>query len=138
MHIVHELGQLLGTIVFSDSLGGFTYGMLAQFTGQDKTYSSLNLFARDSAAFIVASQFAALMGDAFKNIIHKAIHNGHSLLANVDFWMALAKNFEDVAAVTFMARAFATALGGRGLLNGRLGWCLSGGLLFSFGGHVGW
>ncbi len=131
----HRRDRLLGTVVLGNGLGGLRDGVLAQLSGEDEAHGSLHLLARDGAALVVGGQLAALMGDALKDVIDKAVHDGHGLLGDVDIGVALTEHLEDVAAVRLMARALATSLGGGGLLNGRLGGGLASGLLLSFGSH---
>lgn len=110
--------------------------MLAQLTREDQTNGSLDLFAGDGRTLVVSGQLAALVGNALKDVIDEAVHDGHSLLGDVNLGVALAEDFEDVAAVGLMARTLAVLARRRGFLNGALSGSLSGGLLFSFRGHV--
>lgn len=127
--------NLLGTIVFGNSLGSLRDGVLAQLTREDQADGSLDLLAGDGGTLVVGGQLAALMGNALEDVIDKAVHNGHGLLRDVNLGVALAEDFEDIAAVGFMARTLTVLAGRGGLLDGALGGSLSGGLLFSFRGH---
>lgn len=110
--------------------------MLSKLTGEDETNSSLDFFGADGGTLVVGSNLAGLRGSALKDIIDKAVHDGHGLLGDVDFRVALTEDLEDVRRVRLMTRLATLSSGGVGLLNSRLGGGLTGGLLFSFRGHL--
>ena len=131
------LANLLGTIVLGNSLGGLRNGVLGKLSGEDQTNGGLDFLGGDGGALVVSGQLARLSGNALEDVIDEGVHDAHGLLADVDLRVALTEHLEDVAGVGFMAGALAVAaLGGGGLLNGRLSRCLASGLLFSFGGHL--
>lgn len=109
--------------------------MLGKLTGEDEADSSLDFFGADGGALVVGSDLAGLRSSALKDIIDEAVHDGHSLLGDVDFRVALTEDLEDVRRVRLMTRLAALSSGGVGLLNSRLSGSLTGGLLFSFRGH---
>lgn len=110
--------------------------MLGELTGEDETDRGLDLLGRDGGTLVVSGNLAGLTGNTLENVIDKAVHNGHSLLGDVDFRVALTEDLEDVAAVAFVARATTLTSTRGSLLCGLLGGSLTSGLLLSFGGHV--
>lgn len=110
--------------------------MLGKLTRQDQANGSLDLLGRDGGALVVGSNLAGLGGNPLKDVVDKAVHDGHGLLGDVHLRVALTQDLKDVGRVGLMARATALAGGRRGLLHSRLGGGLTGRLLLSFGGHV--
>lgn len=127
--------DLLGTIVLGNGLGSLRNGVLGQLTGEDKADSSLDFLAGNGGTLVVSGELARLVGNALKNVIDKAVHDGHGLLGDVDGGMAQAEDLEDIAAVGLVAAALASLFSTGSLLDSALSGGLAGGLLFSFGGH---
>lgn len=109
--------------------------MLGELTRKDETDSSLDLLGRNGRALVVSSNLAGLSGNTLENVIDKAVHDGHSLLGDVDLRVTLTEDLEDVAAVAFVAGATTLTSTRGSLLCGLLGGSLTSGLLLSFRGH---
>lgn len=135
LRIFYTQARLLGTIILGNSLDTIRNGMLGQLSGKDKSDGSLNLFAANGGSLVVGSNLASLAGSTFKDIINKAVHDGHGLLGDVHIGMALAQNLENVGRVGFVTGATTLSGSTRGLLDGGFGGSFTGRLLFSFGGH---
>ena len=73
--------------------------MLGQFTGQQKTDCSLDLSAGDGGPLVVVGQTGSLSGNAFKDVIDKAVHDGHGLAGDSSIRMNLLQHFVDVNGV---------------------------------------
>ena len=118
------VGRLLGRRVFGDSLGTFGDGVLGQFTGQQQTNGGLDLSARDGGATVVVSQTGSFGGDAFEDVVDKAVHDGHGLARDTGVGVDLFQHFVDVDAVRLPPPALlllVTSTGGFRLGNGLLG-----------------
>jgi len=66
-------------LVLSDGLGALGHGVLGQFTGQEKTDSSLDVSARDGAALVVMRQTRGFCGDALEDVVDERVHDAHGL-----------------------------------------------------------
>ena len=65
---------------FSHSFGSLTNGMLAQFSRQDKSDSSLDLLGCESWLLVIPSNGAGLLHDLVEDVSHKTVHNTHASL----------------------------------------------------------
>ena len=93
--------------------------MLGQLTREQQPDCGLDLSARDGGAFVVVSQARGLRGDALKDVIDEAVHDGHGLAGNASVGVYLLQHLVDVDGV--------------GLLSGLLaGLLLVGGCSWSF------
>jgi len=98
--------------------------VLGQFTGQEKTDSSLDLSGGDGAPPVVVSQSGGLSSDALEDVIHKGVHDGHGLGADPGIRVDLLQHFVDVDRVGFPPPPLLLLLarpGGLSLAGGLLG-----------------
>ena len=124
--------HLLGRSVFGDGLGALRDGVLGQFTRQQKAYSCLDFPRGDGGTLVVVSKTRCFSCNAFKDVIHERVHDGHSLGGNTSVRVDLLEHLVDVNAVGFLPPAFLllVALG-----DGLLGLAS---LLGSLSGGFGW
>ena len=121
---------LLGGSVFGDGLGALRHSVLGQFTGQEKTDSSLDLPGGDGGTLVVVGQTAGFGGNALEDVVDEGVHDGHGLGGDTSVGVNLLQDLVDVDAVAFLPLAFLLLIAlGDGLLGlaGLLG-SLSGGL----------
>ncbi len=107
--------------------------MLGQFSRQNETNRSLDLARRQGGSLVVGSKLGGLSGNTLKDVIDKAVHDVHGLVADSNLWVNLLQDLVDVAAVGLGSALLALADGS----FGSLGWGFSG---WGFGGfwwHVG-
>ena len=112
MEAVHKEGKLATRCVFGDSFGAFTDSMLGQLSGQKETDGCLDFTRRDGVSLVLVSQTRGFSCDALEDIVHEAVHDGHSLTADTDIGMHLLEDFVDVDAVALFA--LSSSLGSRG------------------------
>lgn len=120
-----EAHRLLAARVLRDSLGAFADGVLGQLAWQQETDGSLDLSAGDGGALVVVSQAAGLTGDALKDVVDEAVHDGHGLAADTSVRMDLLQHLVDVDGIRLPPASVALLLVTRGTRLGR-------GLLRSF------
>jgi hypothetical protein len=87
------------------SLSAFTNGVFGQLTRQQQSHTSLDFPASDGATLVIVSQPAGLVGNSFKDIIDKRVHNAHGLSRNPRIRVYLAKNFIDVDGIALLPPA---------------------------------
>lgn len=92
--------HLLGGGVLRDGLGALRYGMLGQFPRQEEPDGSLNFPRCNSGSLIVMRQTGCFRGDSFKDVIDKAVHDGHCLAGDACVRVNL---FEDLVNVDSIA-----------------------------------
>ena len=126
-------GNLLGRSVLGDSLGALRDGVLGQFTREEEADSSLDLPGGDGRPLVVVGKAGSFGSNAFEDVIHEGVHDGHSLGGDTSVGVDLLEHLVDVDAVGFLPPALLllVALGDRFLgLTGLLG-----GLSGSLGRH---
>ena len=106
--------------------------MLGQFTGQEKTYSSLDLSAGDGGTSVVVSQTGSLSSNTLEDVIHKRVHDGHSLAGDTCVRVNLLHHFVDVDSIALPPPPVALLVPTTCSLG------LAGGLLCSFGCWFRW
>ena len=125
--------SLLAAGVFGDGFGSFTDSVLGQFSWQQKTDSCLDLPRCDGRSLIVVSETGSLGGNSFKNVVDKAVHDGHCLAGNTSVWVDLSQDFVDVDGIGFppspLPFLVTASTGSFGLGNGLFG---------SFGSNLWW
>ncbi len=94
-----QLRCLLGAGVLGDSLGSLRNGMLGQLTGQEQTDSSLDFSACDGGPPVVVGQTGCLGSNALKDVVDKAVHDGHGLAGDTSVRVHLLQHFVDVDGV---------------------------------------
>ena len=124
------IGSLLGTGVFSDSLGTFRNGVFCQFTRKKKSNSGLDFSRADGASFIVVGQSRGFSGDSFEDVVNETVHDGHSFGADSGVWVNLFQYLVNVDAERFLSLCSPSLLlvAWRGLFDsffGSFGWCHS-------------
>lgn len=112
--------------------------MLGKFTGQEKTDSCLNFSAGDCGTLVVMGKSGCFSSNSLKNIVHKAVHDGHSLARDTGVGVNLFQHFINVDSIgfppppPFLLVPSSLGLGLGGGLFGPLGArCL-------FGWHIKW
>ena len=73
--------------------------MLGQFTGEEKSDSGLDLSGGDCGPLVVVGQTGSLSCDSLKDVVDKAVHDGHSLAGNTSVGVDLFQHLVDVDAV---------------------------------------
>ena len=96
-----KMTSLLAAGVFGDSLGAFADGVLGEFTGQEQTYSCLDLSACDGGSLVVVGESWCLSSDPLEDVIHEAVHDGHGFAGDASVWVHLLQYFVDVDRVGF-------------------------------------
>ena len=124
--------HLLGGGVLGDGLGALRDGMLGQFTREEETDSCLDLPGGDGGALVVVCKARGFGCNAFEDVIHERVHDGHSLGGDTSVGVDLLEHLVDVDAVGFLPPALLLLVS---LGNGLLGLA---GLLGSFTGGFGW
>jgi len=102
--------QLLGAGVLCDGLGALRHCVLSQFSGQKKTDGSLDLPGGYGRPLVVMGQLARLSSDPLEQVIHKGVHDGHSLRGNSSVGMNLLQNLIDVDGIGLLPLAFSLLL----------------------------
>ena len=90
---------LLAAGVFGDSLGTLGDCVFCQFSGQEETYSCLDLPTGDGRSLVVVSESGGLGSDSLEDIVDKAVHDAHSLAGNTGVWVHLFQDFVDVDSI---------------------------------------
>ena len=97
--------------------------MLGQLTGQEKTDGSLNFPGSDGRAAVVVGETRGLGGNALKDVVDKAVHDGHGFGGNSSVGVNLLQHLVDVDGVALPPPPPPL------LVTGTLGLRLGGGLL---------
>ena len=118
-------GELLAAGVLGHSLGPFTDGVLAQFSGQVETDGRLDLAAGDRVFLVVVSQSGSLGGDPLEDVVDERVHDAHGLAGDASVGVNLLQNLVDVDGVALLAVLSPLLLARRLGLGG-------GGFLFAF------
>ena len=71
--------HLLGRGVLGDGLGALRDGVLGQFTRKEEADCCLDLPGGDGGSLVVVSQTRGFSSNAFKDVIHERVHDGHGL-----------------------------------------------------------
>lgn len=88
--------NLLGTIVLSNSLGGLRNGVLGKLSWEDKTDGSLDFFGGDGGSLVVGGETAGFRSGTLEDVVNERVHDGHGTLGDVDFWVTLSEDLENV------------------------------------------
>ncbi len=123
--------RLLAAGVLGHGLGALADGVLGQLTWQQETHGGLDLPAGDGGPLVVVGQARGLGGDSLKDIVDKAVHDGHGLAADTGVGVHLLQHLVDVDSVAFLPLALTL------LVAGTNGLSLAG-LLGAFGADFGW
>ena len=123
---------LLRASVLGDSLGALRHGVLGKFTREEETDSSLDFPGGDGGTLVVVSKAGSFCSNAFEDVIHERVHDGHSLGGNTSVGVDLLEHFVNVDAVALLPPAFLLLVA---LCNGLLGLT---GLLGGLSGGLGW
>ena len=124
--------SLLAAGVLGDSLGSLRDGVLGQFTGQEKTDSSLDLSASDGGTLVVVGQAGGFGGNSLEDVVDERIHDAHGLAGNAGIGVHLLQDFVDVNGIGFPPPPALF------LVPSSLGLGLSGGFLGSFRSDFRW
>ena len=103
--------------------------MFGQLTRQQETDSGLHLAGSDGGALVVLRQTRGLGGDAFEDVVHERVHDGHGLRRHAGVGVHLLQHLVDVdregllalAAALLLVRGTDGFLGLAGLLHGFAG-----------------
>jgi len=93
---------LLGRGVLSDCLGSFRNSVLRQFTRQKETHSCLNFPRGDGGTLVVVRQTGSFSSNPLKNVVHKAVHDGHGFPRNASVRVNLLQDLVDVDPVALL------------------------------------
>lgn len=104
---------LLGAGVLGDGFRTLADGVLCQLAGQEQTYRSLDLPGRDGRPLVVMGQAGCLGGDALKDVVDEAVHDGHRLGGDSGVGVNLFQHLVYVDGITFLPPAllFLVSLG---------------------------
>lgn len=75
--------------------------MLGQFTGEEETDSCLDLPTGDGGPLVVVGKTGSLGSDSLKDVVDKAVHDGHGLAGHTSVGVDLFQHLVDVDAVGF-------------------------------------
>lgn len=78
--------------VFGDSLCALRDSVLGQFTGQEKTDSSLDLSRGDCRALVVLSQASRFARNTLEDVVNERIHDAHGLRRDASVRVNLLEN----------------------------------------------
>jgi hypothetical protein len=95
--------DLLGAGVFCDGLGALGDSVLGQFTGKEKTDSSLDLPGSDGGPLVVVGQARCFGSNALKNVVDKRVHDAHGLGGDTGVRVDLFQHLVDVDGVRFLS-----------------------------------
>ena len=113
---------LLGGSVLGDGLGALRNGVLGQFTRQQKTDRGLDFPRRDGRSLVVMRKTRRFGGNTLENVVHKRVHDRHSLARDSSIGVNLLQHLVDVDAERFLPRpAFLLFVRGTDILLGLTG-----------------
>ena len=110
--------------------------MLGQFTRKNESDRGLDFTRADGGSLVVGSESGCLFSDTFKDVIDKAVHDGHGLVGDTSVRVDLLEDLVDVGVEGFLS-GLSLSLDGGGFLClfSSLGRCLSGRFLSSSRSH---
>jgi hypothetical protein len=73
--------------------------MLCKLSRKHESYSGLDLAGGKGGLLVVGSQLASFGSDAFKYVIDKGVHDGHSLLGDTGIGVNLLQHLVDIRRV---------------------------------------
>ena len=126
--------DLLGGSVLGDGFGALRYGVLGQFSGEEKSDSGLDFPRGDGGPLVVVGQTGSFSSNALEDVVDKGVHDAHGLGGDTGIGVHLFQDLVDVDGIGFLALAV--------LLLGVLGdglsglSCLLGGFSRYFWRHV--
>lgn len=106
--------------------------MLGELAGQQQTDGRLDFAARYRRTSVVVSETRGFGSDAFEDIVHKAVHDRHSLAADARVGVDLLEHLVDVDGVALPSSPLAL------LVSGAHCFRLAGGLFRSLAGWLRW
>ena len=122
-----EARELLAAGVLGHSLGPFTDGVFAQFSGQVEANGSLDLAAGDRVLLVVVSQSGGLGGNTLEDVVDEGVHDAHGLAGDASVGVNLLQDLVDIDGVALLSvlppflHARGLGLDGRSLLLPFLG-----------------
>jgi hypothetical protein len=120
--------DLFRASVLRDGLGALRYGVFSQLSREKKPHRSLDLSAGNGRSLVVVSQTRRLVGDAFEDVVDKAVHDRHGFATDAGIGVNLTQHFVNVDTVRFLSLLPPFLVGGRlflslcGLLNSFTRW----------------
>ena len=126
--------SLLGAGVLGDGLGALTDGVLGQLSREKQTHGSLDFSAGDGGSPVVVGKTAGLGSDSLKDIVDKAVHDGHGLAGDPSVRVDLLQNLVHVDGIALLPPPLALLVPRTGCFS--LRGCLFGSLGAWFGRHV--
>ncbi len=121
-----QANDLLAAGVLGHSLGSLRHSVLGQLTREQETDSGLDFTAGDGGAVVVVGQTGGLSSNALKDVVDKAVHDGHGLAGDTSVGVHLLQHLVDVDGVRLPPPPLPLLVPGTGGLS------LGGGLLGSF------
>lgn len=100
--MVRKTHSLLGRGVLGDGFCSLRNSVLGQFSGEEKTDSSLDFPRSDGGTLVVVSETGSLCSNPLEDIIHKAVHDGHSLARDTSIRVNLLQDLVDVNPVALL------------------------------------
>ena len=82
-------------------LSPFRVGTLGQFFGQQQSHCALDLRNIDGCSLVVVGESRGFSSDSIEHVVHKAVHDWHSLGADSSLGVNLLQHFVDVERVGF-------------------------------------
>jgi len=108
---------LLAAGVLGDGLGALTDSVLGELTGEKQTHSGLDLATGDGGTLVVVSQTGGLSSDSLKDIVDKAVHDGHSFAADASVGVHLLQHLVDVDGIALLPLLSSFLVAGAGCLG---------------------
>ena len=93
---------LLAAGVLGHSLGALTDSMLGQLTREQQTHSGLDLAAGDGGALVVVGQSGGFGSDPLKDVVDKAVHDGHGLATDASVRVHLLQHLVDIDGIALL------------------------------------
>ena len=121
-----QANDLLAAGVLGHSLGSLRHSVLGQLTREQETDSGLDFTAGDGGAVVVVGQTGGLSSNTLKDVVDKAVHDGHGLAGDTSVGVHLLQHLVDVDGVRLPPPPLPLLVPGTGGLS------LGGGLLGSF------
>ena len=126
--------SLLGAGVLGDGLGALADSVFGQLSREKQTHGSLDFSAGDGGSPVVVGQTAGLSSNPLKDVVNKAVHDGHGLAGNASVRVNLLQDLVHVDGIAFLPPPLALLVPRTGCFS--LGGCLLGSLCAWFGRHV--
>ena len=93
----------LGAGVLRHCLGTFAYCVLRKLARKEKSDWSLNFAGRKRLCFVALNKSRSFGCNSLEQVIHKGVHDAHSLCWNPNIGVYLLQNTVNVSSVSFLS-----------------------------------